>query len=92
MTSETKSAIWSSMIGRQPTSAAPTPAPACAASEMGASITRWGPKRSSSPAVTWNRPPSSATSSPTTKAPESRSSSSCSASFSASAMVSSRSL
>src|SRR5581483_460863 len=90
MTRETKSAIWSSITGRQPTSAAPTPAPACAASEIGASITRWAPNRSSSPFVTWKRPPSCATSSPTTNTPGSRSSSSCSASFSASAIVSSR--
>src|SRR6266851_3317571 len=91
MTRETKSAIWSSTTGRQPTSAAPTPAPACAASEIGASITRCGPNRSSSPVVTWKSPPIWAMSSPITNTPGSRSISSCSASFSASDMFSSRS-
>ena len=90
ITRVTKSAICSSTTGRQPTSAAPTPAPACAASEIGASITRGGPKRSSSPSVTWKRPPSAAMSSPITNTPGSRSISSRSASLSAWAIVSSR--
>ena len=62
-----KSEIWSSTTGRAPTSAAPTPAPEMAASEIGESITRAGPNSASSPSVTLNRPPCRPMSSPITK-------------------------
>ncbi len=46
-----------SATGRMPMYAAPIAAPTIADSEIGVSITRFGPKRSSNPAVTLNAPP-----------------------------------
>src|SRR5918996_4303827 len=60
----TKSMNIISTTGLSPPMAAPTAAPTMAASEIGASLTRSGPKRSSRPRVTPNGPPAAATSSP----------------------------
>ena len=62
--SATKSKNWNSMTGRKPVSAAPTPQPVNAASEIGVSRTRAPPKRSCSPAVAWKTPPAGPISSP----------------------------
>ena len=59
-----KSPNMISNTGRRPVAAAPNAAPASASSEIGVSITRSGPKRSSSPGVALNTPPATATSSP----------------------------
>jgi hypothetical protein len=57
MASVAKSENWNSKIGRMPVSAAPTATPAPPSSEIGVSITRSGPKRSTRSPVTWNAPP-----------------------------------
>jgi len=48
---------WISPTGNMPVRAAPTQAPAMAASEMGVSMTRFSPNSLNSPAVTANAPP-----------------------------------
>ena len=53
-----------STTGFRPQTAAPTAAPMKAISEIGVSMTRAGPCLASSPSVTLNGPPASATSSP----------------------------
>ena len=53
-----------STTGFMPQTAAPTAAPMKAISEIGVSITRCGPCRSSNPSVTLNGPPAAAMSSP----------------------------
>ena len=60
----TKSANWSSTIGRSPIQAAPTAAPTKPSSAIGVSITRSGPNSSNSPLETPNGPPKWPTSSP----------------------------
>src|SRR3990172_3099816 len=57
---------WISATGRNPCAASPTDMPAISTSESGVSNTRPGPKRSSSPTVARNTPPSTPTSSPST--------------------------
>ena len=52
-----KSANISSTIGRMPSTAAPMPSPMKAVSEIGVSITRSFPNRSSSPPVEPKMPP-----------------------------------
>ena len=79
-----------STTGRRPVMAAPTPRPVIPASEIGESITRSTPKRSTRPESTLNGVPASATSSPITKTVGSRSISSVIASLTASANVISR--
>src|SRR6185437_7755895 len=68
-----------SHTGRMPMCAAPAAAPTIAASEIGVSITRCAPKRSSNPSVTLNAPPYAPMSSPSMKTLASRSISSNSA-------------
>ena len=68
-----KSENMISAIGRSPVMAAPIAAPRIACSEIGVSITRRGPNRSSSPAVVLNTPPAPATSSPMSTTRSSRS-------------------
>ena len=72
-----------STTGRIPVIAAPSPIPVMPASEMGESSTRSGPNSSTSPDVTLNGVPASATSSPMRKTAGSRRSSSASASLTA---------
>ncbi len=52
-----KSANISSTTGRMPSTAAPMPRPMKAVSEIGVSMMRSGPKRSSSPVVELKMPP-----------------------------------
>ena len=59
-----KSANITSTIGRMPSTAAPMPRPMNAVSEIGVSMIRWGPNRSSSPVVELKMPPYAPTSSP----------------------------
>src|SRR5690606_2763628 len=66
MASVMKSMNMISSTGLRPDSAAPTAALAMAASEIGVSRMRSGPKRACRPRVTPNGPPASATSSPKT--------------------------
>src|SRR6266498_2663744 len=73
MATPKKSANMSSTMGRMPSTAAPTPRPMNAVSEMGVSITRSGPNLSSRPVVELKIPPYLATSSPSTTTPASRS-------------------
>src|SRR6266571_2093234 len=73
MATPKKSANISSTMGRMPSTAAPTPRPMNAVSEMGVSITRSGPNLSSRPVVEPKIPPYLATSSPSTTTPASRS-------------------
>src|SRR5438094_9201431 len=79
-----------STIGRMPVIAAPTPRPVNPASEIGVSITRWGPNSCTSPVSTLNAVPASATSSPSSTTAGSQRISSAMASFTASPNVSSR--
>src|SRR5215472_3015585 len=58
---------WISETGRKPCAASPTDRPAMTFSASGVSNTRSGPKRSRSPSVARNTPPSAPTSSPTTR-------------------------
>src|SRR5437899_3335414 len=90
MTSVWKSPNMMSMTGRSPVIAAPRPRPVIPASEIGESITRSAPNSSTSPDVTLNGVPASATSSPIRNTVGSRRSSSASASLTACASVSSR--
>ena len=60
----TKSANWSSTIGRSPIHAAPMAAPTKPSSAIGVSITRSAPNSSNSPLETPNGPPKWPTSSP----------------------------
>src|SRR6266705_3245004 len=73
MATPKKSANINSTMGRMPSTAAPTPRPMNAVSEMGVSITRSGPNLSSRPVVELKIPPYLATSSPSTTTPASRS-------------------
>src|SRR5918995_5582772 len=57
---------WISATGFSPAAAMPTATPPIASSASGVSITRSGPKRSSSPCVARNTPPFTPTSSPST--------------------------
>jgi len=57
MASVAKSENWNSKIGRMPVTAAPTATPAPPSSEIGMSITRSVPKRSTRSPVTWKAPP-----------------------------------
>src|ERR1700722_3323198 len=82
-----KSANCSSTIGRSPVSAAPTPAPTSAFSEIGVSKTRSSPNCSLSPAVSRKMPPKFATSSPYRMTERSRRISSAIASLMACAYV-----
>src|SRR5579884_1683934 len=86
-----KSTNISSTIGRSPSAAAPYAAPMKAVSEIGVSMTRSGPKRSSKPCVAPKIPPYTPTSSPMTKTRSSRSISCAIASAIARAMVKIRS-
>jgi hypothetical protein len=52
MQTQVNDQLMNSMIGRSPSIAAPTPSPLKAASLMGVSMTRLGPKRSSIPSDT----------------------------------------
>src|SRR5271166_1629536 len=82
-----KSANCSSTMGRSPVSAAPTPAPTSAFSEIGVSNTRSSPNSSLSPAVSRKIPPKFATSSPYKMTERSRRISSAIASLIAAAYV-----
>src|SRR5579875_1725455 len=73
MATPKKSANISSTTGRMPSTAAPTPRPMKAVSEIGVSITRSAPNRSNSPPVAPKMPPYLPTSSPSTTTPGSRS-------------------
>jgi hypothetical protein len=77
MTSPRKSANMISTTGRSPRTAAPNAAPVNASSEIGVSMTRFGPKRAASAGVTLNTPPG-AMSSPSKTTRSSRSISSAS--------------
>src|SRR5712692_9491158 len=90
ITSVRKSPNMMSTTGRMPVIAAPTASPVMPASEIGESSTRSGPNSSTSPDMTLNGVPASATSSPTMKTRSSRRSSSASASLTACAIVISR--
>jgi hypothetical protein len=68
-----KSENMISATGRSPVMAAPIAAPRIACSEMGVSMTRRGPKRSSSPGVVLKTPPAPAMSSPISTTRSSRS-------------------
>src|SRR6516162_6859903 len=73
MATPKKSANISSTTGRMPSTAAPTPRPMKAVSEIGVSSTRSGPNWSSSPVVAPKMPPYFPMSSPSTKTSGSRS-------------------
>src|ERR671928_1351555 len=90
MISVRKSPNMMSTTGRIPVIAAPRPIPVMPASEIGESRTRSGPNSSTSPDITLNGVPASATSSPITNTLASRRSSSASASLTACESVSSR--
>src|SRR5215210_26580 len=90
MTSVRKSPNMMSTTGRMPVIAAPRPMPEIPASEIGESITRSGPNSSTSPDITLNGVPASATSSPMMKTVGSRRSSSARASLTACASEISR--
>src|SRR5919197_1948107 len=78
-----KSPNMMSTTGLMPVMAAPSPMPVMPASEIGESSTRSGPNSSTSPDVTLNGVPASATSSPMRKTVGSRRNSSASASLTA---------
>ena len=91
MATPKKSANISSTTGRMPSTAAPTPRPMKAVSEIGVSSTRSGPNWSSSPVVAPKMPPYLPMSSPSTTTPASRSISCAMPSAMARAVVSRRS-
>src|SRR5439155_8688564 len=84
-----KASYCISQTGRQPAMQSPTALPRIPASASGVSTQRFSPKRSRSPAVARKTPPARPTSSPMTMTVSSRSSSTCSASFTASTRKSS---
>src|SRR6516162_9469698 len=90
MATPKKSANISSTTGRMPSTAAPTPRPMKAVSEIGVSSTRSGPNWSSSPVVAPKIPPYFPMSSPRTKTSASRSISCAMPSAMARAVVSRR--
>ena len=84
MASSEKLTVISSITGRRPTIAAPTPMPTIVFSEIGVSRTRLSPNSSSSPWVTLKAPLKTPMSSPIRNTRSSRFSSSRNASLSAS--------
>src|SRR5436853_5822381 len=84
-----KASYCISQTGRQPAMQSPTALPRSPASASGVSTQRFSPNRSRSPAVARNTPPARPTSSPMTVTVSCRSSSMCSASFTASTRKSS---
>src|SRR5438477_1009576 len=84
-----KASYCISQTGRQPAMQSPMALPRIPASASGVSTQRFSPKRSRSPAVARKTPPARPTSSPMTMTVSSRSSSTCSASFTASTRKSS---